>query len=896
MTDDRDPRWREIDALLDRLFDTAPERREAILREVEARDPELARDARRLVTMAEEIDLPPGGALATGLLRGIEAGRQTGSTLGEQIGPWRLVGELGHGGMGRVYVGERTDGQFEQRVALKLLPAGRHSDELLHRFEQERQILARLDHPYIARLLDGGTTTEGQPWFAMELVDGCRIDIYCDRQRLTVDERLRLFVTVAEAVHAAHRSLVLHRDLKPANILVTPAGEVKLLDFGIAKPLDASNRTADATRTLHRMLTPSYATPEQIRGESLTTASDVYQLGLLLYELLTGRRAHRLEDTTLQAIERVVCETPPTRPSLMVLERTAPESDGEGATALAAARDTTPARLARRLRGDLDTILLNALRKEPERRYLSAEQLAADVRHHLDGMPIAARKDTPAYHAVKFVRRHAAGVATAVAVLAIVAALVTFYTARLQDERDRARAEAAKAEQVAEFLGGVFRLSDPRESMGEEVSVRAALDRGAEQVESALSDQPAVQAELMDVLGRTYLELGDFEAAHELLERALDLRRRHLGPDDPDVAETLRHIGLLWHQQGAYERAEPLYQEAVRILERSLGPEALELGAVLNNLGLVYRRTGEYGKGIRAFERALAIREHHLGPGAVDVGKVVNNLGILLFEMGKDERARTHYERALAIYERQLGPDHPMVASATGNLGMVRQRLGDYEGLEPMFRRTLAIHRKAYGPSHTKFGTALNNFGGFLVASGRHDEAIEVLEEAARVYREALGPEHPYVAYPLLDLGDLYLSVGRPTEALPYLRRATTIRETALGPEHPLLAGCLETLGRAQAELGEAVDAERNLRRAVAIRRQPGDPDEPRLATSLLSLGRFLSRRGRCAEAVPLLNEAATLRQQDTKTGEPDLAEIRELLRVCSDVTASTHTASLEHR
>lgn len=896
MKDLTESRWQAIDALLDRLFDASPETREPLLRQVEAEDAEAARTARRLLAAIETVDLVAGGALATGLLQGIqELASET--AVGERIGPWRLIGELGHGGMGRVYLGERADGQFEQRVALKLLPAGPHSDELPRRFQQERQILARLDHPHIARLLDGGTTAEGQPWFAMELVDGCRIDVYCDRHRMTVDERLRLFGTVAEAVHAAHRSLVLHRDLKPANILVTPAGEVKLLDFGIAKPLDASDRTADATRTLHRMLTPSYATPEQIRGESLTTASDVYQLGLLLYELLTGRRAHRLEETTPQAIERAVCEAPPTRPSLMVLEPATPGEVGADAESLAAARGTTPPRLSRRLRGDLDTILLTALRKEPERRYASAEQMAADVRRHLNGLPIAAHKDMLAYHAVKFARRHTSGVVTAIAVLAIVAGLVTFYTARLQDERDRARAEAATSEQVAEFLAGVFRLSDPRESGGEEVSVRAALDRGAEQIESALSDQPTVQAELMDVLGRTYLELGNFAAAQDLLERALDLRRRHLGPDHPDVAETLRHVGLLWYQRGDYERAEASYLRAEAILERTIGPQALELGAVLNNLGLAYRRTGEYARGVEAFERALAIREHHLGTDAVDVGKVALNLGSLFHVMGgRDERARDLYERALVIYERELGPDHPMVASAIGNLAMVRQRLGEYDGVEPMLRRMLAIHRKSYGPSDEKVGTALNALGDFLVVSARHDEAIETYEEATQVYREALGSEHPYVAYPLFGLGDLFLSLGRPEEALPYLRQATTIRETALGPEHPLLAGCLESLGRAQGELGETVAAERNLRRAVAIRRQAHDPDEPRLAASLLSLGRFLSQRSRCAEAVALLTEAATLRQQDAKTGDPDLAEIRELLRVCSDVTASTYTASLEPR
>lgn len=424
MNSARDARWQALDALLDRLFDASPQAREVILQEVDIEDAELARSARRLLAAAERDDLEPGGALVS-LLPGTTDAPMSTSVLGKRVGPWRLIRELGHGGMGRVYLAERAEGGFEQQAALKLLSTGSHSNDLLRRFEQERRILARLDHPHIARLLDGGVTAEGRPWFAMELVDGVRIDHYCDQRNLSVEGRLRLFSTVTDAVHAAHQRRVIHRDLKPSNILVTPTGEVKLLDFGIARLLDAERQSADATRTLQRMLTPSYATPEQIRGESLTTASDVYQLGLLLYELLTGRRAHQLEETTPQAIERAVCETPPTRPSLVVHEHTAPGADGEGTEALAATRSTTPAHLDRRLRGDLDAIVMMAIRKEPRRRYPAAADLVGDIERHIGGRPVRARPESWRYRSGRFLSRHRLGVAaTASAGLAVAAALL----------------------------------------------------------------------------------------------------------------------------------------------------------------------------------------------------------------------------------------------------------------------------------------------------------------------------------------------------------------------------------------------------------------------------------------------------------------------------------------
>ncbi|MGH9162450.1 MAG: serine/threonine-protein kinase, partial [Vicinamibacteraceae bacterium] len=416
--------------------------------------------------------LQSGGALRGPLWQDLsdKLAARDGVASGDRLGPYAIVKEIGHGGMGAVYLAERQDGQFEQRVALKLLEHDTTRASVVQRFEQERRILAALNHPGIARLFDGGATSDGRPYFVMEYVDGMPIDRYCDDRRLTVDQRLRLFTKVGEAVQHAHRNLVVHRDLKPSNILVTANGEVKLLDFGIAKVLDAGVAHASAAHTNTRVMTPAYASPEQLRGETVTTASDIYQLGLLLYELLTGRRPYGRYERTPHELERAISETAPLPPSTAVTggdtsrdRRTGPVADGEGSFPEIASRrgGTTPERLRRRLSGDLDTMVLMALRKEPERRYATVAQMTEDVLRHLSGLPVRARPDTLGYRTSKFVRRHARAVAGVAAALILVVGIAGYYTTRLAVARDRARLEAEKAAQVSQILTGACPVPGP---------------------------------------------------------------------------------------------------------------------------------------------------------------------------------------------------------------------------------------------------------------------------------------------------------------------------------------------------------------------------------------------------------------------------------------------------
>jgi serine/threonine-protein kinase len=538
------------DAVFTEALDLEASAREACVRERCGEDHELADLVLRLLADAESDDdafLSPGRLLEGPLWQRASAALESGGIgPGSSVGAWTVVRELGAGGMATVYLVRRREAEFSQQAALKLIKRGIDTDEVAHRFRQERQILASLDHPNVARLLDGGVSEDGRPYFVMEYVDGPPVDRWCEEQRATIEKRLALFLDVARAVEQAHRRLVVHRDLKPGNVLVDPRGDVKLLDFGIAKLLDPlAAAEAPATRTAVRVMTPEYASPEQVRGEPVTTASDVYQLGLLLYELLTRRRAHQVEGGSLTDIERVVCRQIPVPPGAIV----------------------------GKLRGDLDTIVMKALAKEPDARYASVTALIEDVTRHLEGLPVKARRPTVAYRVHRFVRRHALAVAAAAVVLvSLVAGLsATLWQARVAArERDNARREAATAGRVSEFLIETFEIADPGEARGNTVTAREVLDSGTRRI-GLLDDEPEIQSTMKDVMGRVYQSLGLYDPAHTLLTESLTMRRAASSTPDPRVADSLDHVGMLWIAKGKYDEAEKSLHEGLAMRRALFG-------------------------------------------------------------------------------------------------------------------------------------------------------------------------------------------------------------------------------------------------------------------------------------------------------------------------------------
>lgn len=847
--------WQSVEKLWDELVDADAETRAERLAELVIEDPDLAERLGRMLRTSLDGGGPldrPVWEVAPDLLAEpslVDAAEFSGTEVSEaqaMVGPYRIVREIGRGGMGSVYLAVRADDQYRKEVAIKMVATGRDHSSLIRRFLRERQILATLEHPHIARLLDGGVTEQGVPYLVMEYVTGRPLDRYCDDERLTVAERLRLFEDVCRAVHYAHTQLVVHRDLKPGNVMVTDDGSVKLLDFGIAKLLDPEPDSSGDTMTRAggRVLTPEYASPEHLQGDPVGTASDVYSLGVLLYELLVGRRPFDELDS-LRDLERAVCSETPPRPSRAVEED--PEPD-----LMARNRSATPARLRRSLAGDVDNIVLSALRKEPERRYSSARSLVDDIERHLTGFPVRARPDTIRYRSRKFVRRHRVVLAAgAVGLAALVAGLAgTAWQAR------RAAVEAAKANEVSQFVLGLFEASDPSSSRGEEVTVREVLDRGAERARTELVDQPAVQAEMLGVLGDIYRKLSLYEEAADLVGEGLEIRQDLYGPDDLRVAESLNLLGSVRQARGELESAEEVYAEALRVRVGRLGEADPLVADVINNLGILARSAGEFSRADSLHRRALAIREAALGPDHVDVAVSLKNLALVLHSMGRIQEAIPLYRRSLDLQVRITGEMHPEVGTTLNSLASALLATGAYEEAEQLYRRALAIQRQLLGSEHRSTASTLNNLARAVSARGEPEEAIGMIEEALRIREELLGPNHPAVATSLSDRGKLLTELGRFEESRASLTRALRIYQEGAGYEHPGSAVIMEQLARTYLE-SEALDVADSLySESLRIERMAWPDGNDQLAFPLVGLGRIRFARGDPAEAESLFRQA----------------------------------------
>ena len=820
-------RWQRIEEMFFAALEQDAAGRAGLLAEAGDADPELAREVAAMLAAHDSNESPGIERLLLGDLPEVRPVTRVGA----QVGAYRLVELIGRGGMGEVYLAERADGEFRQRVAIKLLRAGFDNAQAIARFRDERGILARLEHPNIGRLLDGGVTEEGLPFLAMEYIQGEPVTRFCEAKNLAIEDRLRLFVDICRAVHFAHRSLVVHRDLKPSNILVTERGEVKLLDFGIAKLLEEGAAEA-ATRTGLLLLTPEYASPEQVRGGGITTATDVYALGLLLHEILTGQRAQPVEDLSPVGVARVVCHEEPARPS-----------------------DVAPERLARRLRGDLDTIVAIALHKDPARRYASAERLADDILRHLDGRPIEARADSFGYRTGKFLGRHRLAVAASAAV--IVALLIGLLLAvsglvRARRAEAEARREAETSRQVSELLTGIFKVNDPGEARGETVTARELLDRGAERVREQLADQPAVQANLLRTIGDAYAELGLYERAQGLYESDLALRRSLHGPGHPEVALSLRSLAEMANRRGSSRHAEKLALQALAIQERTLGPEHRETARTLTTAGNASSQHGDFASARARLERSLAIQEKALGPGHPDLAGILNNVAIVRWRVGDFEGARPLYERALAMVERRYGERHPLVAATLNNLALVEYQSGRFVEARTLHERALAIRRVLMTPDHPDIAESLNNLANVLNQQRDLEAARSMLEEALHIRERSLGPEHPLVGATLCNLGLVRARLGDLPRARAALERSVDVLSRSLGPDHPDLSSALEILAEMDRRAGNLAAADRTSARVLALRGGPSAPKSLSLDYALKLRARVLRDLGREPEAAAL--------------------------------------------
>jgi serine/threonine protein kinase/tetratricopeptide (TPR) repeat protein len=807
-------RWRTLSPYLDQALDAGPEGRDALVSALRAEDAGLGEDL--AILLRDHDALERDDFLATAVQTQPDV-----SVAGHRIGAYTLESPIGRGGMGTVWRARRSDGRFTGTAAIKLLNLGAIGRAGEARFRREGTILARLTHPHIARLVDAGVSELSQPYLVLEYVEGDHIDAYCDRQALGVEARVRLFLDVLDAVAHAHANLIVHRDIKPSNVLVRTDGQVKLLDFGIAKLLDTDGDAMSTTTVLEggRPLTPEYAAPEQLTGGAVTTATDVYALGMLLYVLLGGPRPAAAQGASPVEWIKAVLETEPPR-----LSTVAP--DGHA------------------LRGDLDNIVAKALKKQPGERYTSVSAMADDLRRFLRFEPVSARPDSLSYRGARFVRRHAAAVAVTAFVTIAVAALVGFYTVRLEAERDRARLEADSKTRVSELLTSLLVGADPYATHDREPTVRNILDAGAERAARDLRDQPAVKAEIQTVIGRVYQRLGLYEKAEPLLREAVSIGRAR-GGESVALAQGLNDLGVLLREKNDLADATPLLEEALRMRRALLGSAHKDVAVTIVELGRAYEDRGMMDRAEALFRESLVVREKVFGDGHRETATSKSDLAHVLRNRGDIAGAERLFRQSLETSRAVLGEEHPNVATSWNNLGLVLLDEGDFRAAEPMFRRSLEIKRKLLGDRHPDIPPTLSNLASTLREQRRYDEARTLLEEALTITRDTLGDQHPSIAGLEVNLARVNLAQDDAPAAEQLLREALSRQLRTAPPDDWRLAATRTTLAAALLLEHDYRDAEPLLLQANAVLKDvPGrqgreavDTRE-RLVTLYTALGR----------------------------------------------------------
>jgi serine/threonine-protein kinase len=817
-------RLAEIRTLWEALVDLPASARESYLLAACPADPELRDQVRTFVAAHEST----GEIFARPLLEQLftDHDPRHAPLLGRTIGAYRIVRELGTGGMGTVYEAVRADAQFAKRVAIKTLRAGGIGAEMLRRFERERRIQAALAHPNIATLLDAGVTDDAIPYIVLEYVDGQPIDAYCEANHLGLPARLDLFRQVIQAVQHAHRQLVVHRDLKPSNILVTHEGTVKLLDFGISKLLgDTTDQTATEGA---RAFTTAYASPEQIRGQPISTATDVYSLGVVLYRLLAGRVPFDVDGAAPTAAWTRICEEPPAPPSAVATPETA-ASMGLGA----------PDRLRRALRGELDAIVLMALRKEPERRYPTADALGEDLHHHLRGLPVQARPDSAGYRIRKLVARNRlAAAALGLAVLAMAGGTgVSLWQARAaRHQAAIADAERRTAQGVSEFLQEIFASADPSwagRGLGVDATIREAIDQAAARIDIDLAAEPAVAEALHRQMVSIYAALHRTEEGKAHARRTLELQQLRRAPGVV-LARSRHDLARLYRTEGKLDSAASNVQESYRLFEAAGFPEIEDFAITLNEMAL------------------------------------------LAWERGDIPAAEAHLARGLELAER-VGSEDRLLAVGSSNLGVIREGMGNIAGAEAAFRRAEFFFARAAGGETQERATNLNNLAINLVTRGKPGEAEGAMREALAMWDRTIGPDHPSQGLGRFNLARIQLALGHPAQALETIQAGREVlrelpldhRDHSRGDVHE--AAALLALDRLPA-------AEQRARRALATRLVAYPPTDWRVAEAEGTLGRVLAARGSLAEARALLTSSHQHYRAAWGANHPTTVEIRRAL------------------
>ena len=831
----------ELDSLFQQAVGLAKSEQSVLIDEVETRSPEMARS---LVVLLEE-DSRGDGTLHETIAEATRLVESDDPLLGERFGPYLLEKVIGRGGMGSVYLGRRVDDEFHQQVAIKTIRFGLESPQLLERFRDEREILARLDHPGIARLLDGGTGPRGVPYVAMEYVSGVPLTDYVSEQHCSLRRRLELFVELCDAIAFVHRNLVVHRDIKPGNVMVTDEGSVKLLDFGIAKLMDEFERGAAATETQHRAMTPEYASPEQILGQPVTTTADIYALGVLLYEILTGKRPIKFETRTPYAMAQAIIDSVPTVPSENV--------------------SRSPARLRRQLRGDLDHIVMMAMRKEPKRRYASVADLANDVRHYLAGRPVSAQVDRWHYRARKFVTRNPVATTVAVGSIAVVLGF-TFLTLKqsqiIAGERDRAlqaesraESEAGVARKTSDFLTRLFNTADPRESGSREVTAHDLLLAGVRELgDENIELDPAVRASLHLDLGLALVNLEHFDDGIPSMRMSVTLNEKIYGADSLKAAEAKHRLGDVLRRVNRLDEAFELLTEALETRRRHIQEDSYEIADSYNNLAILAIEQGRYRESEDLQQASIEMHGRLTGPGSPEYGVPLCNMAVLKLRQGRLSEAGEMLQDAESALRK--GSDTGSVYWVRWNLARTLQAKGQLDLTRELLEATREEYLPLVGPAHSRILSMTRDIASTWRMLGEYEKAGRTLDDLEPRLREIFGEESVQWVHFLVERGRLDRATGDPDSAVTRIRKAIDIHAQLRGSRHYRTVRFQQWLAEAEIDLGRMASAEEGLRRALSILPDPNDYVTIERAAILTRLGRVLRSQGRLDEAADTLAEA----------------------------------------
>jgi len=790
------------------------------------------------------------------------------------IGPYRLVRKLGEGGMGQVWLAEQS-APVKRQVALKIIKAGQYDSSALLRFNLERQTLAIMNHPAIAKVFDAGSSPTGQPYFVMEYVPGLPLTNYCDTKRLPARERLALLAKVCEGVQHAHQKAIIHRDLKPTNILVVEVDgkpQPRIIDFGIAKGISRQSEDETlVTRAGGTVGTPGYVSPEQADPgiSDVDTRTDVYSLGVVLYELLTGVLpfdVKRWKTKPLHEVLRELHEDDPPNPSTRI------SRDPVSKTA-AANRRTDPRQLASLLRGDLDWITLKAMEKDRARRYSSPSELSADIGRYLRNEPVTARPASATYRAKKYVQRHKFGVAAVSAMVLLLIAfggMQTIELRRITRERDRANRERDRASRVTDFMTGMFKVSDPSEARGNSVTARAILDKASNEIKTGLTEDPQVKSELMFTMARTYANLGLYDQAHELSATALESRRNLLGAKDPKTLESMTQLAWILDRQGHDDEAEKLIRQTLDQARRVLGPEDPITLDAMDRLAVILENQGHWEEEEKLLRQLIEIRSRRFGPEDPRTLRSEVNLADALSLEGHMAEAEGMYRKTLEIEQRVFGREHPQTLATMHNLANRIQEQGRYAEAEALYRETLAIAQRVMGREHPETVSTMTTLADTLEYEGRYQEAEKLHRESLEIEMRTVGPEHPYTTRAMEGLANVLAAEGREAEAEKLERQVLEIRQRILGPEHTDTLVSKYNLVNVLVGEHRFPEAEKLIRETLAAQTHVLGPENGDTMASQSELANILNKEGRYREAEKTARQVLDVQARVLGAGHPD--------------------------